>query len=231
LTFSFFVSYGSPPYPLPRKAIERGRNKEISLELYPPRLKVIRLAKDDVWSNPAGPSHPLVTVSSSDSLKTLCVSLASAVADASPFPRYRVWKVKDDTHFKKPEFPLYAMSYESPQLVQDKTDTTVGDEGYQSLDPFVVEFQENGEWIYEQPKLFSQKNQFFNRFGNSSSTSTLGGLYNSFAKQSYSSLTNGRSPYSPSKPLQPGVLGLGNMYVLDFVFSCILTFTGATLVL
>lgn len=219
--------YGPPPISLPRTAIERGISRQVSLELHPPRLKVLRMTRDETVSSSSPPSHPYVTVSSEDNLTTLCNRLAAALTDESILLlKFRVWKVEpNSTDFDLPEFPLSRMASCSPTLISPSSTETVDQAGIQAMDAFVVEFADGDNWLYAEDKpLFPSSEGFFNRMTRTSSTSSFGGLFNNItSKSTYSSLTNGRTSYSTNsnKSLVPGTLGLGNMGNTCFMNSAL----------
>lgn len=232
--------YGEAKQPLARRVIARGNSRQVSLELYPLRLRVLRLAKGTSEVNTDGPSHPYVTISAGDTIKALCERLANVVSpDPRTYTPYRVWGITTvDENWNYAQFPSSLLASCDWKLVKEST-KTVGEEGIESDDGFVVEFKQPDGWIWDPPKLqnkafailgrrepsaplFNSNDGFFNRMGSgiSSSSSSFkasesfqSNLLSAPSKPSTSSLPfNNRH----TKSLEPGTLGLGNMSV-DFM--------------
>lgn len=216
--------------------IARGESKQLSLELHPPQIKVFRLTKSEASPDPDGPSHPSVTLSSHDTLKTLCRLLATAV---SPNPQvqtpYRVWKLDLTTDdFCALEFPSSKLLLVNGKIIEE-SDKTVDEAYIVSGDAFAVEFKQADGWVVDAPPahqklqtisgrlgtpqpLFSSDDGFFNRLGNTFSSSSSfkhnDELYSTFMNtamkpsSSFGSVSsNGRN----TRSCEPGTLGLGNM--------------------
>ncbi|KAK0202664.1 hypothetical protein DFS33DRAFT_1342014 [Desarmillaria ectypa] len=232
----FVTWYGEPQCILPRKAITR--SNEATLELQPPRLRVLRLAQTEVLPDLDAPSHPYVMLSTQDTLKTLCESLASVVAPESldPLPEYRVWKVEpsgDD--FNHPEYPLSEFNINRGTRVKP-TDETLGDELIDTDDAFVVEFKRDNGWLSDTPlkpnttavafepehkPLFNSNDSFFNRMGNNYNmtvtTTKARATVDDYYVSSSPSKPNGRN----HRTVDPGTLGLGNMGNTCFMNSAL----------
>ncbi len=204
------------------------RSNEVALELQPPRLRVLRLAQTEVLPDLDAPSHPYVTLSTQDTIKTLCERLAIVVAPESPvpLPEYRVWKVEpsgDD--FNHPEYPLSEFNLNRGTRVLP-TEETLGDELIDTDDAFVVEFKRENGWLSDTPlksntttvafepepkPLFNSNDSFFNRMGNNHNmtvtTTKTRATVDDYYVSSLPSKPNGRV----HRTVEPGTLGLGNM--------------------
>jgi len=208
------------------------------LELRPPSLKVLVLKDLGADGEITGLSHPYVTVSIRDTMKTLCKALVSAVTPRINIP-YRIWKIECGD-FPGSQFPTSKLASSGAELVEE-TDKTVEENMIQPDDPFVVEFQENGSWIVDAsqivpppppsihapppgvpPPLFGPGSDFFanlnnNRTSFSSIQSPSPLQHSSSSKANESSVVPFKSGFSKTgrKTVQePGTLGLGNMYAL-----------------
>jgi ubiquitin carboxyl-terminal hydrolase 4/11 len=202
---------------LPRRAIARGRNQEISVELHPPRLRVIRLTSrppslDWKLKSWEPVSHPILDVSTQTTIHEMCREFATATASGqTPVGPYRVWKVK--TEFDYPELPYEIMKKGEPKLIES-SDKTIEEEGIQDEDSFTVEFKEGDDWIvdtndFEPPPLFGGAS-FFDKFGSSSSSVTS---VKPAAQGTGRKINNLFGNKDKEKALEPGILGLGNMWV------------------
>ncbi|SJL03848.1 uncharacterized protein ARMOST_07205 [Armillaria ostoyae] len=232
----FVTWYGEPQCVLPRKAIMR--SNEVALELQPPRLRVLRLAQTEVLPDLDAPSHPYVTLSTQDTIKTLCGRLAIVVAPESPvpLPEYRVWKVEpsgDD--FNHPEYPLSEFNINRGTRVLP-TEETLGEELIDTDDAFVVEFKRENGWLSDTPlkpntttvafepepkPLFNSNDSFFNRMGNNHNmtvtTTKTRATVDDYYVSSLPSKPNGRI----HRTVEPGTLGLGNMGNTCFMNSAL----------
>jgi ubiquitin carboxyl-terminal hydrolase 4/11/15 len=179
-----------------------------------------------------------VTVSSKDTLKTLCGLLATTVSlNPQAQTPYRVWKLElpiDDV--KSLEYPCSRLFLEGGNIVEE-IDKTIDEEYITSGDSFVVEFMQPDGWLVDdshtlhkfpgfakllevpQPQpLFSSNDGFFSRLGNSlpssSSFKLNDELYSSFTNRVTKSSSNFSSASlndHNARSRQPGILGLGNM--------------------
>ncbi len=210
--------------PLPRNTIARGHQKYVGLELYPPRLRVLRMASTNtiLVINDA-PSHPYVTLSEADSITTLIQRLTKAVApdpDAALTPPALVWKVDpsgDD--FNYPEYPLSEFNVANSKSITP-SDATLADEAIESEDAFVVEFQQaDGSWASKsiQTPVFSSGGGFFNRMSSSSSNVVT---TRTSSVDTYTGSSLFKSPIK-AKAIEPGTLGLGNMGNTCFMNSAL----------
>jgi ubiquitin carboxyl-terminal hydrolase 4/11 len=209
--------YGHPSIHLPRKAISRGVSNAISLELHPPRFRVLKLAKSTLSPTLAGPSHPYATVSSQDTVSHLIQSLAKALTSEPITVNFRVWKVDPaDDAFNRVEFPAAELSSSQAKILEQSTQT-VENAFLVSDDAFVVEFQENNEWLVDAANLpidrptapapgplFSSGTGFFDKI---ESTSVFRPKENNYRMGFSNSFTNTRL----ERKVEPGTLGLGNM--------------------
>ena len=217
--------------------IARGHFGEASVELHPPRLRVLVLVetKRDETDHP--PKY--VTLSTKDTVKALCREILAKLS-APRAESYKVWKMPQG-------------EYEGIQLSADKflssgaelleiSDKSLEDSLIAFDDSFAVEFPQEGKWIsdqlpsanelvpYLQP-LFSQDNDFFTKLGSSSRSTQqqqqwtpLTSSSSSFAKSKETQITPFMSQgFSKMRAVQePGTLGLGNMYVVKFASNAVL---------
>ncbi|KAL0572285.1 hypothetical protein V5O48_009688 [Marasmius crinis-equi] len=168
--WNHFVSwYGRPPRSIARKTISRGH--QVQLELHPPRFKVLLLTDEPVEKTDS-PSHKYVTLSSRDTVKTLCQTLAKAVSPTSGYMGpYRVWAIENtngDVDFNYTKYPHTELDPTVHKIVE-ASDTLI-DDAYEPEYPFVVEFKGDDKWIVDVPNaqkppvpLFNSSEGFFNK--------------------------------------------------------------------
>ncbi|KIJ65708.1 hypothetical protein HYDPIDRAFT_110858 [Hydnomerulius pinastri MD-312] len=241
---AFTTWYGLATYPLPRSVIARGQFGEPSLELRPPRLKVLTLV-DSKADGPIGPPHGYVTLSTKDTVKALSRELVASLSARSNIP-YKIWKIHPGD-YEGSQLPAPKLATLEPELLEID-DRTLEDALIEFDDPFVVEFQNGGKWISDQPSsaisepptavpppLFSSGEDFFSRLGNNSalvhstqqrrtpSPAPASGSGSSSAKAKDSSVTPFKSFGFPKNKtaLEPGTLGLGNMGNTCFMNSAL----------
>lgn len=218
--------------------IARGHLGEPSLELRPPRLKVLSLIHSQS-DGPIGPPHNYVTLSSKDTVRALSRELVASVSARSN-TSYRIWKIQPG-EYAGSQFPASKLAAHGAELLEID-DKTIEDALIEFDDPFVVEFQQDGKWIADQtsttpapaapsvpPPLFAG-DDFFSRLGKTSATTSVTQLQprqvpspapsaTSSAKAQDSQLTPFKSfGFSKNRvPQEPGTLGLGNMYAHPIV--------------
>ncbi|KAH0836640.1 hypothetical protein J3R83DRAFT_8358 [Lanmaoa asiatica] len=237
---AFTTWYGPATYPLPRSVIARGHLGEPSLELRPPRLKVLSLVSSQS-DGPIGPPHNYVTLSTKDTVKALSRELVASVSARSNIP-YRIWKIQPG-EYAGSQFPALKLAAHGAELLEID-DKTLEDALIEFDDPFVVEFQQDGKWIADQmstvpvsaapsvpPPLFGGGEDFFSRLGKGSATTSVTQIQprqvpspapsvGSSAKAQDSQVVPFKSfGFSKNRvPQEPGTLGLGNMYAFPIVF-------------
>lgn len=185
-------------------------------------MKALRLARD---AKSDGLYFSYVTVSSGDTIKTLCAKLVESVSpDPKAKTKYRVWRV-DALHddWTAMEFPSASLAASGGKLLEE-SDKTLEEQGVESDDAFVVEFEQSNGWIVDDPTvppkppitiagrpgvpapIFKSNEGFFNRMGhNASSSITTSALKSS---------DDWKTPTArKEKVVEPGTLGLGNMCV------------------
>lgn len=208
--------------------VERGLfAKTAFLEVYPPQIKVMRLSKDPPG---VGFPHPIISVSMGDTVKDLCTKVADAVkTDETVDTPYRVWKPTNPSDdWRSIDLPLSVLP-EADAKVIDESAQTLGDQNIESGDLFIVEFKQPDGWLVDTnapkkplaieapPPLFNSKDNFFNRFGASSSskatTKTSSEFSTSLETRPTASSFSLKNNYNTSRTLEPGTLGLGNMCV------------------
>lgn len=215
--------------------IARGHLGEPALELRPPRLKVLSLA-DSQSDGPIGPPHGYVTLSTKDTVKTLAKELLASLSALSNIP-YRIWKLLPG-EYTGSQFPVSKLATHGAELL-DINDKTLEDALIDFDDPFVVEFQQDGKWIADQPATVPVSaapsvpppqfggEDFFSRLGKGPATTSVTQFQPrqvpSPAPSAGSSARAHDSQVTPFKsfgfsknrvPQEPGTLGLGNMYAV-----------------
>jgi len=215
--------------------IARGILKEATIELRPPRLKVLLLEKSDS-TNIHGSPHAYVTVSINDTVRYLCSRLAATVGSAdkaTPANAARIWKV-EGREFNGSLYPSGRLHCDGPEILTP-SDQTLEDAMIEPEDAFVVEFWENGSFIIDPeklpaksgsstmvmlpevpPPLFSSGDDFFSRMSNkqNSWTASSSSKYASSSKSNqgfYKSSGFGSTNIRNQTIQEPGTLGLGNM--------------------
>lgn len=208
---------------MPRKVISKGIMKESSLELRPPRLKVLLLQKSDS-KDVTGPPHPYVTISISDTVRDLCSLLRSTIGPSKTGVA-RVWRIEPNADLTGSVYPSARLSEDKPELFEPRDDL-VEDSLIEPDDVFVVEFLENGKFIIDPdklpkssstgsdnvpPPLFSDENDFFKKMGSSSSSKAVVSTTKSNTSTLFKPGGFGSTLTRSHTPQQPGTLGLGNM--------------------
>jgi ubiquitin carboxyl-terminal hydrolase 4/11 len=222
--------------------IARGILRQVTIELRPPRLKVLLLERSNL-TNIHGPPHPYVILSINDTVRHLCSLLATTVGSADKAVNAaRIWKV-EGKEFIGMLYPSGRLHFDAPEILTP-SDQTLEDAMIEPEDAFVVEFLENGSFIVDPeklpsksssstttiqpevpPPLFSSGDDFFSQMGKKqSSWSTASSSKYAFPSKPnhgfYKSSGSG-SMTTRSLPIQDlGTLGLGNMYG-DFAASMI----------
>ncbi|KAF8141639.1 cysteine proteinase [Boletus edulis] len=240
---AFTTWYGLATHPLPRSVIARGHLGEPSLELRPPRLKVLVLV-DSQSDGPIGPSHNYVTLSIKDTVMTLGKELVASVSARSNV-LHRIWKIQPG-EYAGSQFPASKLAVYGAELLEIN-DKTIEDALIEFDDPFVVEFQKDGKWIADQPSsvplltassvpppLFGGGEDFFSRLGKGSATTSVTQIQprqvpspapsaTSSVKAQDSHLAHFKSfGFSKNRvPQEPGTLGLGNMGNTCFMNSAL----------
>lgn len=224
--------------------IARGHLGEPSLELRPPRLKVLSLV-DSQSDGPIGPLHGYVTLSTKDTVRALSKELVASISARSNIP-YRIWKIQPGEYVGS-QFPVSKLAAHGAELLEIN-DKTLEEALIEFDDPFVVEFQQDGKWITDQtwtvpasvapsvpPPLFAGED-FFSRLGKGSVTTSVTQIQprqvpspapsaSSSAKVQDSQVVPFKSfGFSKNRvPQEPGTLGLGNMYAFPTVLFSDLT--------
>ncbi|KIJ20849.1 hypothetical protein PAXINDRAFT_165689 [Paxillus involutus ATCC 200175] len=237
---AFSTWYGLAIHPLPRTVIARGQFGEPSLELRPPRLKVLSLV-DSKGDGPIGPPHGYVTLSTKDTVRTLSRELVASVSARSSVP-YRIWKIQPG-EFEGSQFPASKLTVHGAEIL-NVDDKTLEEALIEFDDPFVVEFQQDGKWISDPastpvssssapPPLFGSGDDFFSRLSQNSAVATniQPGQTRSLAPTAGSSSVKPKDSqvipfksfgFSKAKATQePGTLGLGNMGNTCFMNSAL----------
>ncbi|KAG9312963.1 cysteine proteinase [Chiua virens] len=224
---AFTTWYGPAIHPLPRSVIARGHLGEPSLELRPPRLKVLTLV-DSRSDGPDGPPHNYVILSTKDTVRKLSQELLTSVSPRTDVT-YRIWKIQPG-EYPGSLFPASKLAAQGAELLEIN-DKTLEDALIEFDDPFVVEFLQDGKWLSDQmstapapaastpyvpPPLFGTGEDFFTR----PFTRTSAG---SSTKAHDSQVAPFKSfGFSKNRLLQePGTLGLGNMGNTCFMNSAL----------
>lgn len=169
-------------------------------------------------------------MSSSDTIKMLNANLATAVAhEPKAQPPSRVWKIEPvDDDWTSVDFPTNMIRTQNGKLLPD-SDKTLEEELIESGDYFVVEFKEADGWVTDtqedvQPPpitvagrpgvpapLFNSGQGFFDRMGKGSTSSTSLTKSDNF----FSLTPSWKKTSTQEKNVEPGTLGLGNMFVIS----------------
>ncbi|KIY71877.1 cysteine proteinase [Cylindrobasidium torrendii FP15055 ss-10] len=228
--------YGEAKAPLPRQTIVRGIRQTVSLEMQPPRVKILRLGRyPNVACTPrVPPQYQTLTFSETDTMKTFFEAMIDAVRSSSMLVNYeaRVWKVDPQgDSFDCPVYPLVDFQRDHGTQLFPDPEKTLSDEGIQSEDCIVVEFPTKGKTYASDPEpanastavttVFAPNNGFFNQMGASTTTTRT---------TSYDANSSYYGPPAPPgviksvtavKKRDPGTLGLGNMGNTCFMNSAI----------
>ncbi|KAF9499335.1 UCH-domain-containing protein [Pleurotus eryngii] len=214
--------YGPSLNPLPRKVIERGEAKQVTLELYPSYIKVLRLVKSEPSTATKLKTPPTITISTHESVNVLLDTARSLFSDETAAD-HRVWKV--DTALLDvdgPEFPISELKLNRGSLIEP-TDKTITEVGLEFDDLMIIEFKDkDGNWmvntdeIMELP-LFPSDAGFFQRMDPPPPPppSALKGYTPSQSKQLVFAKSNN------ARKGAPGTLGLGNMGNTCFMNSAL----------
>ncbi|KAG6850558.1 hypothetical protein H0H93_011757 [Arthromyces matolae] len=229
----FVAWYGEAIHPLPRRVIQRGSSKQTSLELFPPILKVFRLAK--VKSE--GCPYQRVTVSAGDAVKALIKTLVAAVgSEGQTGTPYRVWKINAVEHeWTSFEFPASLLTEYKATILEETGNETLEDASILTDDCFVVEFKSESGWLSEStprppataaglpeaPALFNTGGGFFDRMSRSNTTSSLSTSMTRADNEYSFSAPSWKSSSTKERALEPGTLGLGNMGNTCFMNSAL----------
>jgi ubiquitin carboxyl-terminal hydrolase 4/11 len=234
-----FARYGRPTVAVSRKTIARGEQKQVSLELHPPRFRVLRLSDAPADSlKVETPSHPYITLSSHDNLRSFTQKVAKSVSPTTGYMGpYRIWKVDtnaDNFDFDYSQYPLSQLDQDEKNIING-SDQTIEEALLETDDAFAVEFKGEQHWLVNlanQPApapLFNSNEGFFNRMGPKPLTPTTKSYDTSITTFSNKSTPttgiSGKVNGILSKTLEPGTLGLGNMFVSNSLVCCrLLTF-------
>ncbi|KAI6044290.1 hypothetical protein EDC04DRAFT_2877823 [Pisolithus marmoratus] len=236
---AFTTWYGTATHPLPRSVISRGQFGEPSLELRPPRLRVLHLV--ETKSDPADRRPEYVTLSTKDTVELLSKQLVARLSARSDIP-HRIWKIHPGD-YEGVQFPAEKLFPSGAELLEI-SDKTLEDSLIEFHDPFVVEFQQDGKWVSDQlssaaqpavsqpEPLFSQENDFFSNIASSSQKTTQQRQTPppatvtpnaSFSKSRDTQTTPFRSQLfsQPKVAREPGTLGLANMGNTCFMNSAL----------
>ncbi|KXN92430.1 Ubiquitin carboxyl-terminal hydrolase 4 [Leucoagaricus sp. SymC.cos] len=233
------IWYGEPTHVFSRRVIPRGLSKEPTLELQPPRFKVLPLSNPRSAVRVPEPPCKLVDVSSSETMTMLCTMVSGVVASAQQITvPYRLWLVNpNDEGWECNAFPAERVWPANGKVLEESM-KSIEEEGLANGDGLVVEFKQQDSWIldakgmHEQQQLptvsvplFNSKDGFFNRMGNVASSSK---------NKSSDSLSPFKTPPPKSsstvslfgnsrnlRTLEPGTLGLTNMGNTCFMNSAL----------
>jgi ubiquitin carboxyl-terminal hydrolase 4/11 len=220
-TLTVPVRYGTPNHPLPRRVIERGITKQTSIEIRPPKLHLQRLSSS---TSEESPRH--IVISAGETISALNSKLAAAFPPKNPSSTYRIWKINPPTIYDDTgDVTSEELAACDGKLMGD-SDKTLEEEGIQSDDWFIIEYQHDGIWLVDeddQPMtgppatapgkaltpLFNSQEGFFNKFsefGTAKTTDPGAGTSIKLKPTKSTSIVPAKE-----KPIQPGTLGLGNM--------------------
>ena len=163
-----------------------------------------------------------ITISAGATLSILSEKLSAAVTPADqPTTPFRIWMVSDLSAVEGLglEFPVDQLTAAGANVI-DSSNRTLGEQAIQSDDAFIVEFKQAEGWLaptrIEQPiPIFNSGEGFFNKMNAqiSPSTTLQPSLYGSFSTPSKPSTAVTLQSKPVLKTIEPGTLGLGNMYV------------------
>ncbi|KAI6149803.1 cysteine proteinase [Pisolithus tinctorius] len=236
---AFTAWYGTPTHALPRSVISRGQFGQPSLELRPPRLRVLHLAETKSDQTDRPPEY--VTLSTKDTVTQLSRQLVARLSARSDVP-YRIWRIQPG-EYEGVQFPAEKLLPSGAELLEI-SNKTLEESLIEFHDPFVVEFQKDGKWISDQlasaaqpavsepAPLFSQDDDFFSRLASTSQQPaqqrqtpppTTVTTNTSFSKSKDTQITTFRPRvFSKTKVVQePGTLGLANMGNTCFMNSAL----------
>ena len=202
------------------------------MELFPPHFLVAQLVPEGQEMLGSNPYPPLV-LSVGETVATLHGKLADAILpNAQNRPIFRVWCLDTlaDNHFDSVH--VSPRSIDGRARLLEPRSVTLEEGGIESGDAFVVEFMDQGQrWLVDGtadkakmqqrdvPPIFNSSDGFFNRMSSASPMATrsitaqtaLKAIGNTISRQSLTSLS------TALKPIVPGTLGLGNMYVCPVI--------------
>ncbi|KZV66127.1 UCH-domain-containing protein [Peniophora sp. CONT] len=236
--------YGEPQqtHVLPRQVVLRGERKEPSLELYPPRIRLFKVTDDPFRTTPSGSTEFHLTVSSSQTLRTILPSMAQSTDPTaySSQRQYRAWRVNPAGSPGAHTWPSGRIKHDlrknaliqSVKLVEEDQMNESVEDG----DAFALEFMTEGlnaKWIVDQSDIAESSSTpaltlpgqpmfgsgagsgFFDRFGSSSNSSSTGAVASKTVSNFF------KSSAAPKKPIVPGTLGLGNLGNTCFMNSAL----------
>lgn len=212
--------------------IARGIIQEPTIELRPPRVKVLLLHQSDS-TDITGPPHAYVTVSIADTVRKLCSLLTATVNNEQSAPA-RVWKV-EGREFNGSLYPSGRLHQDSPEVLTP-SDQTLEEAMIEPDDAFVVDLLRKGSFIVDPDKLagksgsssvtvtetqaplplFNSGNDFFSKMSKKPDVLVSSSKYASSSKstEGYFKSAGFGSTITRSQTVtvqEPGTLGLGNM--------------------